>query len=450
MITSFWTLARVGAVLGHPALDDRPLSGISTDTRTLAPGARLLALVGERFDAHEHRADAVRAGAPALVVHDAARGAGSGVPVLAVDDTLVALGALARAQRQAWGAPVIAIGGSNGKTTTKELVRAALSAVYEVHATRANHNNQVGVPLTLLEAPGSVDLQVVEVGTNHPGEIARLRDIAEPDLAVITSVQEEHLEGFGDLAGVMAEELSLCDGVAIAVVPATDPAIVAEATARARRVLTAGLESGDVRPDAWGMRADGCAWLQLGERRIDVPAPGVHNAENTMLALAVARVYGVSDAAFAEGLARTRLAPMRSAVEALGAALLLDDAYNANPASMRAAFATLAAIAGPRPRVALLGGMREMGVHADRLHEALVREALASGIAWLGLTGAAAEAARRVAPDDPRVIEGPDPAAVWAAMAPRLSPDSAILLKGSRGERMERARPAILAWAGVA
>jgi UDP-N-acetylmuramoyl-tripeptide--D-alanyl-D-alanine ligase len=450
VITSFWTLARAGAVLGHHHLDARPLTGISTDTRTLMPGALFVALIGERFDAHAHLADAVAAGAGALVVSDVSAAAGLGVPVLSVEDTLVALGALARAQREAWGAPVIAIGGSNGKTTTKEMMRAALASVYDVHATRANHNNQVGVPLTLLEAPGTVDLQVLEVGTNHPGEIARLREIACPDVAVITTIQEEHLEGFGDLAGVMAEELSLCEGVAVAVVPVGDAAVVREASQRARRVITAGLDAGDVRPDAWGMGPTGHAWMALGDLRVEVPAPGVHNAENAVLALAVARLYGVSDAAFVAGLAETRLAPMRSAVESLGESLLLDDAYNANPASMRAAFATLAAVAGDRPRVALLGGMREMGVHADALHDALIRDALASGLTTLGVIGAAADAARRVAPADPRVVLGDDPVALWQAIAGTLAPRTAILLKGSRGERMERARPAILAWAGVA
>jgi UDP-N-acetylmuramoyl-tripeptide--D-alanyl-D-alanine ligase len=447
---SFWTLARAGAALGLPPLDARPLSGISTDTRAVLPGALFVALVGERFDAHDFLREAVQGGAAALVVQDAARAAGLGVPVLEVDDTLVALGALARYYRQALTAPVVAIGGSNGKTTTKELVRAVLSAGLNVHATRANLNNRIGVPLTLLATPAGVNVVVVEAGTNEPGEIAALRDVMRPDVAVVTTIQEEHLEGFGDLAGVMAEELALCDGVGCAVVPASEPEVVAEATRRAGRVITAGLDAGALRPDAWGLHADGRGWLRFGAVTAELPVAGEHNLRNAMLAVAVGQIFGLSLETCARGLAQTVLPPMRSAVEPLGAALLIDDAYNANPGSMRAALALLGAVAGGRQQVAVLGGMRELGVRGPELHDALVREALATDIALLGVVGDCVAAAARVAPGDPRVVTGDDPVAVWSAMAARVAPEAAILIKGSRGERLERVRPAVTAWAGVA
>ena len=450
MTTPFWTLGRAGAALGIPALDDRPLSGISTDTRAIPPGALFVALRGARFDAHDFLTEAVAAGAAAVVVEDGARGAGLGVPVLVVPDTLAALGVLARYQRRAWNAPVIAVGGSNGKTTTKELLRAALGAVFEVHATRGNLNNQIGVPLTLLSTPPSTDLVVAEVGTNHPGEIALLRDIVEADIAVVTTVQEEHLEGFGDLAGVMAEELSLCDGVGIAVVPAAEPDVVAEAQRRAQRVITAGLDLGDVRPTAWGMHDDGCGWFRLGEHECRVPVPGVHNLANAMLAVAVARECGVSDDAIARGVARTTLPPMRSAVGPLGEALLINDAYNANPGSMRAALALLVTLAPERPKVAILGSMRELGVRAPELHDALIREALATDIAVIAVVGDCALAAARVAPGDPRIVAADTPDALWPLLRPWLARHAVILLKGSRGVRLEQLLPALQAWAGVA
>lgn len=445
-----WTLARVGAALGVPALDARPLVRVCTDTRALDHGDLFVALVGERFDGHDFLAEAVARGAAAVVVRDAARAAGLGVPVVVVDDPLVALGALARYQRRAWTTPVIAIGGSNGKTTTKELVRAGLASVYEVHATHGNFNNQVGVPLTLLAAPAGCDMAVVEVGTNHPGEIERLRRIAEPDIAVVTTVQEEHLEGFGDLAGVMAEELSLCDGVGLAIVPAAEPAVVEEARRRATRVVTAGLDDGDVRPDAWGIGAEGRGWFRLGQDEVQLPVPGVHNLANAMLAVAVARACGVSDDAIVRGLARTTVPPMRSAVSDLGDALLLNDAYNANPGSMRAALALLEVLAPDRPKVAVLGTMREMGAQGPALHEALVRDALATSVDLLALVGDCAAAAARVAPGNPRIITAESPEALWPLLAPRLERRAAILLKASRGVRLEQLLPALSTWAGVA
>ena len=192
---NFWTLARVRSALGggaHPR-GPAPLGAVSTDTRALAAGDIFVALRGERFDAHEFLGEAVRRGAAALVVHDPRPAAAAGVPVFVVQDTTTALGALGTYRRRAWSRPVIAIAGSNGKTSTKELVRAALGSRFHVHATTGNLNNQVGVPLTLLATPDDADLAVIEIGTNHPGEVALLRAIVEPDIAVVTSIGEEHL-----------------------------------------------------------------------------------------------------------------------------------------------------------------------------------------------------------------------------------------------------------------
>ena len=210
----FWTLDRVADALGDGPRGPAALARIATDTRTVTTGDCFVALRGEKFDAHEFLADAVAKGAAALVVHDAARAAKLGVPVYVVDDTTRALGRLARYRRRVWGRPVIGVVGTNGKTSTKELVRAALGSARSVHATVGNLNNRIGVPLTLLALPDSADIAVVEMGTSEPGEIATLRAIAEPDIAIISSVAEGHLEGLGDLAGVLAEKSSITDGVA--------------------------------------------------------------------------------------------------------------------------------------------------------------------------------------------------------------------------------------------
>src|SRR5690606_33663128 len=162
-------------------------------------------------------------------------------PAFEVEDTLVALGRLGRYRRDAWARPVIAVGGSNGKTSTKELLKAVLGSRFAVHATSANLNHRIGRPLTLLALPAGADLAVIEAGTNVPGEIALLRDIIRPDVTVTTTVQEEHLEGLGDLAGVMAEEMALLDDAPLSIVPAAEVDVVGEARRRARRVVSAGL-----------------------------------------------------------------------------------------------------------------------------------------------------------------------------------------------------------------
>jgi len=448
--TAFWTLRRVAHALGGGPSDDRPLGGVSTDTRSVARGDLFVALKGDRFDAHDFLRDAVARGAAAVVVHDAARAAGLGVPAFVVPSTLFALGALARYRRRAWQRPLVAIAGSNGKTSTKELLRAALGARLEVHATAGNLNNQVGVPLTLLALADGADVAVVELGTSIPGEIALLRAITEPDVAVVTTVQEEHLEGFGDLAGVMREEASLLDGVALAVVPAAEPALEAEARRRARRVVTAGLGRGDLASASHGLAADGAGWMTVEGVRVTVPLRGEHNLRNAMLALAVARACGVAvaDAARALGsLDAARLPGMRCSVEPLGRALLVNDAYNANPASARAALALLGQVAGDRPRVVVLGTMRELGAAAPRAHREIARAALESGATVIAGIGDFAPELLSLAAGDPRVVAARDVDDLWPRLRARLAEDAAILLKASRGVRLERLVPHLTSWA---
>lgn len=448
---TFWTLGRLAQALALPRWEatDGALRDVSTDTRTVAAGDAFVALRGERFDAHDFLTDAVARGAAALVVADAARASGLGVPVFEVDDTLRALGALGRFRRRAWARPVVAVGGSNGKTSTKELLRAALGARLAVHATTGNLNNEIGVPLTLLALPEGADLAVVEMGTNHPGEIARLRAIGEPDVAVVTCIQEEHLEGLGDLAGVLAEEAALCDGAPLAVVPADDAALVAAVRSRAARVETVGLGQGDFAAERWGLHPDGRGWLACRGVRVEVPLRGEHNLRNAMLALATACWCGVPLEDAARGIAAMPQPSMRSAVEPLGRALLLNDAYNANPGSARAALALLAAVGSGRQRVAVLGTMRELGAAADAAHDDVARTAVASGADVVAGIGDFAAALARVAPGDPRVLTAPDVDDLWPRLRDRLAPDAVLLLKASRGVRLERLVPLLSAWAGV-
>ncbi len=443
----YWTFERVAEALGTGPRSPRPLAGVSTDTRAIARGDVFVALVGERFDAHDFLATARDAGAAAFVVSDATKAAGLGVPTYVVPDTLVALGQLATAWRRAWGRTVIAVAGSNGKTSTKELLKAAFGRTLAVHATKGNLNNLIGVPLTLLAIPSDADVAIVEVGTNTPGEVAALRAITEPDIAVLTSIGEEHLEGLGDLAGVLREESEIFRHVALAIVPSVHPEVLDVAKARATTVLSAGLEQGSITPTAWGLDTEGRPWLDVDGVHFTLPLRGAHQAANAMLAIAAAGACGVPLDHAAAGMADMPVPSMRGAWEQLGELILINDAYNANPPSMRAALDLLGRVGSGQQRVAILGTMRELGAQSAQQHREVARAALASGADLIVGVGDFAAAFHEVAPSDTRVIATPDFDALWPLIEPRLERNAIVLLKGSRGVRLERLVPTLTSWA---
>lgn len=451
-----WTMDNVADALAPHARGQLPRGGrafssVSTDTRTIGPGALFVALRGENHDAHDHLTDAVQRGATGLVVSDPARASGLTAILYPVGDTLHALGALGNFRRDAWGRPVVGVTGSNGKTSTKELLRAALSVGFVVHATQGNLNNQVGVPLTLLAIPADAAIAVIEIGTSWPGEIALLRAIAEPDIAVVTSVAEAHLELLGSIDGVRKEKSAIFDNVAVAVVAATEPEVIALARARAARVIVAGLGAGDVKAERWGRSeaaATGGGWLEVDGMRIEVPLRGEHNLRNAMLAVAVAREFGVPLADIARGIAAMPQPKMRLATEALGRALLINDAYNANPGSTRAAVDLLDGTARGRQRVLVLGTMRELGPSAAALHAEIAKRAVESSIEVIAGIGDFAPALRALG--DERVVTGADVDDLWPLLRARLAADAVILLKASRGMRLERIVPHLTAWAAAA
>lgn len=457
--SNFWTLDRVAEALESRATVGLPrgshrLGRAWTDTRSLQSGDLFVALSGEQYDAHNFLADAVRGGAAAIVASRAEAAKGLGVPVFLVDDTRAALGALARYRRRAWNGPVIGVVGTNGKTSTKELIRAALDSRLEVHATHLNLNNLVGVPQTLLGIPDHADVAVIEMGTNQPGEIAQLRAIVEPNIVVVTCIAEEHLEGLGDLQGVMREEMTACDAAPVAIVPANQPDVVAEARKRAHRVIVVGLEGGDLPVSSWSVDEEGRGHLSLAGTDVAVPLRGVHNLRNATLAMAVAAELGIAAADAARGIAGMKLPPMRSNVEQIGRVLLINDAYNSNPGSARAAIELLAHAGGRqavnRQRVAVLGTMLELGPTTPQLHDDIARAALATTVDLVVGVGEFGAALQRVGAPADRVLSAPDADAVWPLLASRLKPDAIILLKGSRGVRLERLVPFITSWAQTA
>lgn len=449
---SFWTLDRVAAALGESTTMSFPrgvrgLSGVTTDSRAVSAGQLFVALMGDNFDGHDYLDAAVAAGAAAVVVSRAVPLARLGVPVYQVDDTLVALGLLAGYWRKAWGRTVVAIAGSNGKTTTKDLVRAALAGELEVHATAGNLNNRIGVPLTLLAIPATAQLAVIEIGTNTPGEVALLRAIATPDVAVVTSISEEHLEGLGDLAGVLREEVSVYEGVSVGIAPSSQPEIAVAAHGMASTFVEAGLDAGEVMPASWSISADGVGTITMGDVKVESPLRGLHNLRNTMLALAVARVCGVTDASAAAGINAMSAPRMRVAVEQLGAATLINDAYNANPGSTRAALELLGSMGAGRQRVVVLGTMRELGAASSQCHDDISRLALGGAADIVAGIGEFELALERIAAGDSRVVTAASVDELWPRLQPRIAADAVILLKASRGVRLEQLVPHLTTWA---
>lgn len=452
-MSTFWTLDTVSDALGEMLKEARPggtqsLTGITTDSRSMKKGELFVALTGENFDGHNFLAAVAAAGAGAVLVSDPSRATGIGVPAFVVDDTLVALGSLGTYWRRIWGRTVIGVAGSNGKTSTKELLRAALGQTFEVHATTGNLNNRIGVPLTLLAIPPECEIAVIEIGTSLPGEVAILRDIALPDIAIVTSVAEEHLEGLGDLDGVLREEVAVFDGVSVGIVPSAQPEIGEASKGKARRIVSAGLDAGDLKASRWDMSPEGLGTVLIGDVEFAPPIRGAHNLRNMMLAVAAAIECGVDLQAAARGIAGMPQPKMRVAWEKIGNAILINDAYNANPGSTRAAIELISSSGDSRQRVIVLGTMRELGPRSAECHEDIAAMALESGAQVVAGIGEFAQALERVGKSDERVITADDVEDLWPKLAPRLAPDAIILLKASRGVQLERVVPHITAWAG--
>jgi UDP-N-acetylmuramoyl-tripeptide--D-alanyl-D-alanine ligase len=441
-----WTDARIRDALAlPPGADARRFTRISTDTRALSSGALFVALAGERFDGHDYLAAAASAGATGAVVR---RGTPpvEGLVLYEVPDTLVAYGRLARARRGEIAGPVVAVTGTNGKTSTKEMLAAVLATRYAVHATRANNNNLVGVPLTILEAPDATEALVVEAGANLPGEIARYREIIEPSITVITNTVAGHLEGFGSLAGVVKEKLALTEGVPVAIV-GTDPPELAEGAERlARRVLTAGLRGAALVPERVELDQEARPIITIGGEVFTLAARGLHQADNAIRVWAVVEELGLDRGAAARALERFTIPAGRGELLQVGQLTILNDCYNANPQSFRAAIATAKALRGGRRLVFVAGTMRELGADTDTLHREVAEALVKLDPDLLAAVGEFVPAlAPHAARLGERLLTATDPLALGPLLAERLRGDEVVVLKASRGVALERILPALLA-----
>lgn len=442
-----WTGEQVLEALGLTgvALAGARFTRISTDTRTLGTGELFVALAGERFDGHDHLAAARAAGAAAAMVRVGTPPL-DGLPLIHVPDTVRALGALAAHRRRRVTGPVVAITGTNGKTSTKEMMAAVLRTRYRTHATPANQNNLVGVPLTVLEAPADTEALVIEAGASLPGEIGRFRDILRPDVAIVTNAVEGHLEGFGSHGGVLREKLSLTEGVPLAVVGTEPVELQAGARERAGVVRTAGLAGADLVPDGMELGADGLARVEVDGVAFTVGVPGAHQAGNAMLVWTVARELGLDLRAAGAALSQVRLPGGRVEVREHGRLTVVHDAYNANPQSFRAAIALAAAIRGARRLVFVAGTMLELGEFETRLHDEVAAELVGLGPDLLVGVG---EFARALSPHrsalGDRLVLAPDTAEAGRLLLPLLRGDELVVLKASRGMALERILPGIVA-----
>jgi murE/murF fusion protein len=441
------------AVCGGQLLVDGSWSrGLCTDSRRVAPGDLFVALSGERFDGNEYAAEAVRAGAAGVVCAqgrgaEAAREAATrGAWVLEVEDTLAALGDLALAHRRRFSLTVVGITGSVGKTSTRELCALALGG--EVLANAGNHNNRIGVPQTLARLDASVRIGVIEMGTSEPGEIAALARMTAPVAAVITCIAEAHLERLGSLEGVAREKAALLQALppsGLAVVPAGEALLRPWVQALTCRVVRFGEDGtadagliGEPATEALGQRFRALVCGQ--EVEVYLPVLGRHMVSNALAALGLAAALGVDVRAAAARLGGFVPLGQRMKASRLAALLVLEDCYNANPRSMQSALETLAG--QPGPRVAVLGEMRELGPDAEGLHRRVGAVAAGSGLDLLIAVGARSDAyvqgAREAGLVAGRTLQVADPEAAAAALIAALPAGGSVLVKGSRGARMER------------
>lgn len=456
-----WTLAEIAAATGgrlHGAADADASGAVLTDTRGDLDGAVFLALVGERFDAHAFAAATQAEGRGPVAGVFSRPVEGWTRPWIEVADTTRALQDLGRAARARISVPVVGLSGSNGKTTTRALIAAALGQLGRVHQTIGNLNNHLGVPMTLLATPDDAAAVVLEMGTSSPGEIRFLADLGAPDVRLLVNVGPAHLEELGGLPGVAREKGALFDTARpgdVCVINADDPFIAAMQPPCAvvtwrRRPRTPDGTSADVEllsaeVDPESLVTTARFATPQGQVGASLAAPGEHVAHNAAGALAVALALGLDLERAASDLRSFESVGMRlRAVPLAGGVRAINDAYNANPGSMRSTLAVLAAL--PGRKIAVLGDMLELGPEESALHDEVARAAVGSGLDLVCLVGPRMSAARlEPAAGGPEVWRAADGVTLAGGLAAWLRPGDQVVFKGSRGARVERVLDAVSA-----
>jgi len=419
---------------------------ISTDSRTLQRGDLFVAIRGQNFDGHAFIGQASERGAVGGVVERTWKG---DVPpsfaLIRVLDPLEAYHQIAARYRQSLSLKVVAITGSNGKTSTKDFVAAVLGRRFRVTKTEGNFNNHVGLPRTMLEASSEDEIAVWEIGMNHPGEIAVLARLAAPDVALITNIGLAHIEFMGTREAIAKEKGALAEAIGIGgtlILNADDSFSHEIAKRTAGKVIFAGTKEGTVQATDLRQSASGSEFtiLEGAHRcRAQLPVPGLHMVQNALLAIAAGRLFGLSIEDCAAGLASAPLTKARLQIKTIRGVEFIDDSYNANPDSMQAALRTLVELETDGRRIAVLGQMAELGDESERGHREVGEAAAALKVDQLiaiGDTAATiAEAARNAGLKNARTVSSPKAAA--DALVEEVSPGDLILIKGSRSARTE-------------
>jgi len=442
----FSVTALAQIIKAEPPKRDGGVVGVSIDSRTTGPGDCFFAINGENFDGHDYVADAFGKGAVCAVISRAVGGEGLAErSLLKVADTVESLGDLAGEYRRQAGFKVVAITGSVGKTTTRQITAHALSRRFRVHQSPKSFNNNIGVPLTLLAADLQTEIVIAELGSNHPGEISNLTRIAQPDIAVVTNVHPAHLEGFGDLESIVQEKLSISEGLA------SDGTFIINSglagACRAKRadfvtfgkVATADYRARDITSDGLTSR------FTIDGTEIHLPVAGAGNVENALAAWAVCSRLGLKINDFAEAVQTLPAVSMRAEVLDIGTLTVLNDCYNANPASMENALDILRHLQADRKRrsVFICGDMAELGAETERLHEELGESISRANVQLLISVGKfaeiAARSAQRSAKGDLQVKCFKDARSACNNLHEFVKDYDIVLVKGSRYARLETA-----------
>ena len=444
------TLSQIAAFAGGTlAAGDRDaaVSRVSTDSRTLQAGDLFVPLRGENFDGHKFIQQAAERGAVGAMVEQKWNGnAPENFALIRVADTLAGYQTLAANYRTSLPLKVIAITGSNGKTSTKDFVAAVLARKFRVTKTEGNFNNHVGLPQTMLAAKRDDEIAVWEIGMNHPGEIAALAKLARPDVAIITNVGVAHIEFMGTREAIAEEKGSLAEALSAdgaLILNADDPFTEAISKRTRAKIVLAGIETGSVRAVDITQSATGSEFtiLEGAHRcRAQLPVPGIHMVQNAMLAVAAGRVFNMSIEECAVGLASTPLTKARLQIKEIGGIQFIDDSYNANPDSMKAALRTLMELDSDGRRIAVLGEMGELGAESEHGHREVGEAAAAlriDGLIAVGPMGATiARAAEKAGLKNSAAVNSQEEAA--ELLEKNAAPGDLVLIKGSRAARMER------------
>ncbi len=420
---------------------------ISTDSRTLKRGELFVALRGENFDGHAFVESVAKTGAAGAIVESNWKGeVPANFALIRAEDTLQAYQELAANYRRSLSVKVVAITGSNGKTSTKDFAAAVLAHRFRVTKTEANFNNHVGLPRTILEATSQDEVAVWEIGMNHPGEVAALAKLAAPDVAIITNIGVAHIEFMGSREAIAAEKGALVEAVdaqGTVILNADDPFTRSIAARTRAKVILAGTTAGTIRASEISQSGSGTDFtiLEGAHRcRAQLPVPGLHMVQNALLAVAAGRVFGLSLEDCAAGLVAAPLTKARLQIKEIHGVQFIDDSYNANPESMKAALRTLVELDADGKRIAVLGEMRELGSESDRGHREVGETAAILGVDCLiaigGVAAAIASAAERAGLRNSRAVSSTTEAA--ELLGEIAEPGDLVLIKGSRSARTEQ------------